>query len=182
MNGVPKRPSSAIAAILQRAERSDGEEDDEKELLELARSLDEGVTSPVHFANGVRRPPMQSGLRKEPQNVQESVPEELDLPHNRRNRGNFCEAWQSSMSCLKERMSYLYNNETLSDILFVVGRGRVRIPAHKFVLAVGSPVFDAMFNGPLAMKEGEKTVEIPDVEQEAFSALLLVSFIHVSTY
>jgi BTB/POZ domain-containing protein 1/2 len=98
----------------------------------------------------------------------------VDLPQNRLRRGVVCEAWQSTKSCLKERISYLYNNDILSDISFLVGRSRVKIPGHKFVLAIGSPVFDAMFNGPLALQETEKIVELPDVEPEAFYALLKV--------
>lgn len=99
-----------------------------------------------------------------------------DLPQNRIRRSNVCEAWQSTKSCLKERISYLFNNDTLSDVSFLVGRSRVRIPGHKFVLSIGSPVFDAMFNGPL--QESERTVELPDVEPEAFLALLKVCLLH----
>ena len=53
-----------------------------------------------------------------------------------------------------------------------VGRGgsEQRIPAHKFVLSVGSAVFDAMFNSTLATQEDEIT--IPDVEPAAFLSLL----------
>ena len=53
-----------------------------------------------------------------------------------------------------------------------VGRGGAeqRIPAHKFVLSVGSAVFDAMFNSTLATQEDEIT--LPDVEPAAFLALL----------
>lgn len=66
----------------------------------------------------------------------------------------------------------MFNNEILSDVHFIVGRDVVqqRIPAHKFVLAVGSAVFDAMFNGTLATQAD--TVELPDVEPAAFLALL----------
>ena len=53
-----------------------------------------------------------------------------------------------------------------------MGRGgsEQRIPAHKFVLSVGSAVFDAMFNSTLATQEDEIT--IPDVEPAAFLATL----------
>ncbi|XP_047738805.1 BTB/POZ domain-containing protein 2 [Hyalella azteca] len=52
-------------------------------------------------------------------------------------------------STVKDRFAFLFNNEILSDVQFVVGRGEEEqvIPAHKLVLAVGSAVFDAMFNG-----------------------------------
>uniref|UniRef100_H3BDW6 BTB domain containing 1 n=1 Tax=Latimeria chalumnae TaxID=7897 RepID=H3BDW6_LATCH len=63
--------------------------------------------------------------------------------------------WQATKSSVKERFAFLFNNELLSDVRFVVGKGRQaqRIPAHKFVLAAGSAVFDAMFNGGMAEKD-----------------------------
>lgn len=80
--------------------------------------------------------------------------------------------WQASKSSLKERFSYLFNNEILSDVHFLVGKepGIQRIPAHKLILTAGSAVFDAMFNGTLATRAPE--VELPDVEPTAFLALL----------
>ncbi|RXG72434.1 BTB/POZ domain-containing protein 2 [Armadillidium vulgare] len=80
--------------------------------------------------------------------------------------------WQASMTTVKERFAFLFNNEILSDVHFRVGRGESsqRIPAHKFVLSVGSAVFDAMFNGKLSSQQEE--IELPDVEPQAFLALL----------
>ncbi|XP_054756612.1 BTB/POZ domain-containing protein 2-like [Lytechinus pictus] len=80
--------------------------------------------------------------------------------------------WQSTKTSVKERMAFMFNNETLSDVHFIVGKGdnMQRIPAHKFVLSVGSAVFDAMFNGGMATTSSE--VELPDVEPAAFLALL----------
>lgn len=43
-------------------------------------------------------------------------------------------------------------------------------PRSRFVLAVGSAVFDAMFNGGMATTSTE--IELPDVEPAAFLALL----------
>ena len=73
---------------------------------------------------------------------------------------------------MKERFAFMFNNEILSDVHFLVGKGMntQRIPAHKFVLSVGSAVFDAMFNGGMATTSNE--VELPDVEPAAFLALL----------
>ncbi|KAJ7308216.1 hypothetical protein JRQ81_008736 [Phrynocephalus forsythii] len=74
---------------------------------------------------------------------------------------------------VQERFAFLFNNEVLSDVHFLVGKGRAgaqRIPAHRFVLAVGSAVFDAMFNGGMATTSTE--IELPDVEPSAFLALL----------
>uniref|UniRef100_A0A8C4TFL0 BTB domain containing 1 n=1 Tax=Erpetoichthys calabaricus TaxID=27687 RepID=A0A8C4TFL0_ERPCA len=80
--------------------------------------------------------------------------------------------WQATKSSVKERFSFLFNNELLSDVRFIVGKGRQaqRIPAHKFVLAAGSAVFDAMFNGGMATTSTE--IELPDVEPAAFLSLL----------
>lgn len=80
--------------------------------------------------------------------------------------------WQSTKLSVKERLAYLFNTEIMSDIHFQVGKPpqMQTIPAHKFVLSVGSAVFDAQFNGAMATKES--IIEIPDVEPAAFLALL----------
>ena len=80
--------------------------------------------------------------------------------------------WQSSRTTVKERLLFMFNNEVMADVHFLVGKGpHVQcIPAHKFVLSISSAVFDAMFNGGMASTSEE--VEIPDVEPAAFLALL----------
>ena len=82
--------------------------------------------------------------------------------------------WQAARTTVKERLGYMYNNETLSDVHFVLGKSseRHRIPAHKFVLSIGSVVFDAMFNGGFGEQCNVSEVEIPDVEPAAFLSLL----------
>ncbi|KAL0106776.1 hypothetical protein PUN28_015376 [Cardiocondyla obscurior] len=81
--------------------------------------------------------------------------------------------WQGTKATMRERIVFLFNNEILSDVTFLVGRGaqHQRIPAHKLVLSSGSAVFDAMFNGTLATASSE--IEVPDVEPAAFLAVLL---------
>ena len=82
--------------------------------------------------------------------------------------------WQAARTTVKERLAYMFNNETLSDVHFILGKGseRHRIPAHKFVLSIGSVVFDAMFNGGFGEQCNVGEVEIPDVEPPAFLSLL----------
>eukprot|EP00112_Aurelia_sp_Birch-Aquarium-sp1_P006454 Seg1713.2 transcript_id=Seg1713.2/GoldUCD/mRNA.D3Y31 product="BTB/POZ domain-containing protein 2" protein_id=Seg1713.2/GoldUCD/D3Y31 len=82
--------------------------------------------------------------------------------------------WQAARTTVKERLAYMFNNETLSDVHFILGKGseRRRIPAHKFVLSIGSVVFDAMFNGGFGEQCNVGEVEIPDVEPPAFLSLL----------
>lgn len=79
--------------------------------------------------------------------------------------------WQATKHTLKERFSFMFCNEILADVHFIVGRGEQRIPAHKFVLSVGSAVFDTMFNGAMASHTPDD-IELPDVEPAAFLALL----------
>ncbi|XP_051953907.1 BTB/POZ domain-containing protein 6-B-like isoform X4 [Xyrauchen texanus] len=89
-------------------------------------------------------------------------------------------SWQSTHPTLRERNALMFNNELMADVHFVVGPPgeSQKVPAHKYVLAVGSSVFGAMFYGDLA--EGESEIHIPDVEPAAFLILLniLISMPH----
>ncbi|XP_070705344.1 BTB/POZ domain-containing protein 6-B-like [Pempheris klunzingeri] len=78
----------------------------------------------------------------------------------------------SAQPTLRERNALMFNNEQMADVHFIVGppRETQRVPAHKYVLAVGSSVFGAMFYGNLA--EGQSEIQIPDVEPAAFLILL----------
>ncbi len=84
--------------------------------------------------------------------------------------------WQTSRPTIRERSEFMFNNNLFSDIKFVVqtadgGRERKQvIPAHKFVLSISSPVFEAMFYGELA--KTRDSIELPDCENES----LLESF------
>ena len=59
--------------------------------------------------------------------------------------------WQTKLPTLVERTAFIFNSEILSDVKFVVpmstgeSESKKVIPAHKFVLAISSPVFFAMF-------------------------------------
>ncbi|XP_028914705.1 BTB/POZ domain-containing protein 6 [Ornithorhynchus anatinus] len=94
-------------------------------------------------------------------------------PHNLNNNHHVEPAhWQAFHPTLRERNALMFNNELMADVRFVVGPvGASRtVPAHKYVLAVGSSVFYAMFYGDLAEVGSE--IHIPDVEPAAFLVLL----------
>jgi len=84
--------------------------------------------------------------------------------------------WQlTARSTIRERFQTIFNKELLSDVKVVVrdsqgGSVSKKIPAHKFVLAISSPVFFAMFYGELA--ETKDFVEISDCEYESLLELL----------
>ena len=69
----------------------------------------------------------------------------------------------------------MFNNELFSDVKFVArgangeSESKQVIPAHKFVLSIGSPVFEAMFYGGLA--ETTDSIELPDCEYESLLEL-----------
>ena len=82
------------------------------------------------------------------------------------------ENWQSKCSAVADRTSFIFNTELLSDVKFVVptssdesAESKKVIPAHKFVLAISSPVFYAMFYGQMA--ETKDSIELPDCEYES---------------
>ncbi|VVC91261.1 BTB/POZ domain-containing protein 2-like [Leptidea sinapis] len=115
----------------------------------------------------------QGNIEEEIIHVSEPTPSTSSAIENlpTHNRGRL-HNWQATKTTVKERVSFLFNNEILADVHFIVGKdvNQQVIPAHKFFLSVGSPVFDAMFNGVLATKSDE--VELPDVEPAAFLHLL----------
>ena len=85
--------------------------------------------------------------------------------------------WQTARGTIRERCEAVFNQELLSDVKFVVRDSRggsMTIPAHKFMLAIRSPVFFAMFYGKAA--EMKDSVEISDCEYE--SLLELFRFIY----
>ena len=117
-----------------------------------------------------------------PQNNQQNIDQPEDIPLIEAPRNNpqpqvyspTNHNWQASHKSVKDRIVFLFNTETLSDVYFILGKGtaeRQRIPAHKFVLSIGSVVFDAMFNGGFA-SDSCPEIEIPDIEPASFLTLL----------
>jgi len=74
----------------------------------------------------------------------------------------------------------MFNNELLSDVMFVVhdseggSENMIKIPAHKLLLAISSPVFYAMFYGELAEKKD--SIDISDCDHK--SLLELFRFVY----
>ena len=85
------------------------------------------------------------------------------------------ENWQTTRPLISERTAFLFNNELLSDVKFVVPTWndgsdfKSTIPAHKFVLAISSPVFFAMFYGQIA--ETTDSIEILDCDRASLLEL-----------
>ncbi|CAF3785784.1 unnamed protein product [Rotaria magnacalcarata] len=76
----------------------------------------------------------------------------------------------ASKFSLNDRISALCLNEYMADVHFELNDSDELIPAHKFVLSVGSCVFEAMFqrnNESLS-----SIIHVPDMETYAFRALL----------
>ena len=79
-----------------------------------------------------------------------------------------------TVSNLTQRNKRMYNNSLMSDVNFIVKdtetQKKVSIPAHKYVLSIGSPVFYKMFYGDLA--ERSNSVELVDADSESLLELL----------
>ena len=85
------------------------------------------------------------------------------------------EYWQKTRPTIRERTKFVFNNDRFSDVKFVVrkmdGKSESKqvIPAHKFLLSISSPVFEAMFYGELA--ETRDSIELPDCEYDCLLEL-----------
>ena len=83
--------------------------------------------------------------------------------------------WQTKLQTIVERTAFIFNNEMLSDVKFVVpvtsgeSESTKVIPAHKFVLAISSPVFFAMFYGQMA--EPKDAIELPGCDYDSLLEL-----------
>lgn len=92
--------------------------------------------------------------------------------------------WQSSLKTINDRGVSLFRTMNLSDCSFRIGpEGNQEVfKAHKLILSMASPVFEAMFYGPLAEKE--YPIKITDIEPDTFCLLLeyiYTDFINANT-
>ena len=83
--------------------------------------------------------------------------------------------WQTKTASVLERSKHMFKNPLLSDIKFAFSSVNSEatistIPAHKYVLAVSSPVFFTMFYGDLA--ESGDSVNITDCDPDVFLRFL----------
>lgn len=80
--------------------------------------------------------------------------------------------WQNNYSNLEQRVGYLFLSKSLSDVTFIVGKDPdcQSFSGHRFVLAISSPVFYAMFFGSLA--SDKKEIVLDDEDPEAFKEIL----------
>ena len=85
------------------------------------------------------------------------------------------EIWQTEMRSIRERNQQMFNNGLMSDVYFIVGKSeKMKIPARKYVMGIGSPVFYAMFYGRMA----EKGCEIKKADCETNSFMELLRYIY----
>ncbi|VDI55778.1 Hypothetical predicted protein [Mytilus galloprovincialis] len=85
--------------------------------------------------------------------------------------------WQIGKS-LSDRMKYMLDNQLMCDVTLHVGSDKSTIKAHKYMLAIASPVFYRMFEGPLSEK-GD--VDIVDITPAHFNMMLHVDKDHACT-
>ena len=74
----------------------------------------------------------------------------------------------SNAGTLNDSIKSICLQEDMADVFFVLKKdGNKKIPAHRVLLSARSPVFRAMFYGPLA--ETTKEISIPDISENAMT-------------
>jgi len=110
-----------------------------------------------------------------------AVPNNLNLGRNRPTDN----MWRKNCRGIKSKLKYILENDnSYHDVTFIVGRdGQERIPGHKLLLRLGSPVFENLLFGHsdsiiarVADNGGgaPSTFEIADIEPFAFRQLMKV--------
>ncbi|XP_065060747.1 BTB/POZ domain-containing protein 6-like [Rhopilema esculentum] len=85
----------------------------------------------------------------------------------------FAGHWQVSKKDVRTRNAFMFNNPLMSDVRLISGKGpdQTEIPVHKYVLAISSPVFYAMFYGSLSNTDC-KEVNIEDSDTDSLLEML----------
>ena len=79
--------------------------------------------------------------------------------------------WQMGKRSVQERNSCMFNNPEMNDIQLSCGETtRAIFYAHKYVLAISSPVFHRMFYGSLP--EIKDPIHLTDCDKETLDAFL----------
>lgn len=88
-----------------------------------------------------------------------------------------CENWQTEKRSIRERTALMINNPLMSDVKFVIQdsnpknkEGREIVHAHKFLLSLGSPVFQAMFYSNIA--DTREEIPLSDCDPRGFVEFL----------
>ncbi|XP_027218811.2 BTB/POZ domain-containing protein 6 [Penaeus vannamei] len=95
---------------------------------------------------------------------------ESKKPERRTPEGNR-ESWQSQLASPEERLASLLQCNRLTDLTITFPGHKRVMKAHRLVLAMSSPVFEAMLFGPLAELQG-RVLHLQDESPEAFKCLM----------
>ncbi|XP_065834033.1 kelch-like protein 17 [Oscarella lobularis] len=93
-----------------------------------------------------------------------------------------CKSLTHKTTCFST-MNTFRSSETLCDVVLLPCAGEVRIPAHRLVLAIASPYFEAMFTSGM-LESRESIVRLPDIEPEPLKSLVdfcYTGIIHITT-
>jgi BTB/POZ domain-containing protein 1/2 len=84
--------------------------------------------------------------------------------------------WHDRCFTQAEKIQHLFESQENSDVTFLVGEEREEITAHRFILIMASPVFEAMFRSNWTEALTQNSIEIPDIEPLAFRRLLRFAY------
>lgn len=78
---------------------------------------------------------------------------------------------ERSMENITCKLDQICLTEEMADVFFSFQlKNMAQIPAHKMILALGSPVFKAMFYGSFPQSEGD--IRIEDITLDTFKIML----------